>query len=126
LGKGVPAAEMEQITAGFQLKKIAKGDYFVQEGKTSKYLAFITKGLIQYFYLRDGKEITTYVTGANSFLLSLSSFFKQQPSKENVKAISDAEIWAIHYNDMMRLKKESEAFKAFYIAALDFCGACAG
>ncbi len=115
----MPAAEMEQITTGFQLKKIAKGDYFVQEGKTSKYMAFITKGLFQYFYVRDGKEITTYVTGANSFLLSLSSFFKQQPSKENIRAIANAEIWAIHYNDMKRLKKESEAFKAFYIAALE-------
>lgn len=115
----MPAVEVAQITAGFQLKKIAKGDYFVKEGKTSKYMAFITKGLFQYFYLRDGKEITTYVTGANSFLLSLSSFFKQQLSKENVRAIANAEIWAIHYNDMMRLKKESEAFKAFYIAALE-------
>jgi len=115
----VPAAGVAQITAGFQFKKIDKGDYFVQEGKTSKYMAFITKGLFQYFYVRDGKEITTYVTGANSFLLSLSSFFKQQPCKENVRAIANAEIWAIHYTDMMRLKKESEAFKAFYIAALE-------
>lgn len=117
--KGISDAELARITDGFKHKKMLKGDFFVQEGSTSKYLAFITKGLFQYFYLKDGQEITTYVTGANSFLLSLSSFFKQQPSKENIRALGDAEIWQIHYKDLTILKKESEAFKNFYIAALE-------
>lgn len=119
LGKGVPEAAIDEIAAGFKQKTIAKGDYFVQEGSTSKYLAFITKGLFQYFYLKDGKEITTYVTGPDTFLLSLTSFFKQQPSKENIRAITDTEILAIHHTEMMRLKKENEYFRAFYIAALE-------
>lgn len=96
-----------------------RGDFFVEEGKTSKYLAFISKGMFQYFYLKDGKEITTYVSGENTFLASVSSFYKQQPSKEYVRALVDAEIWQIHYNDLAILKKESEAFKVFYIAALE-------
>ncbi|MEI9810151.1 MAG: hypothetical protein WDO16_21050 [Bacteroidota bacterium] len=50
--------EISQIAESFKFKKIAKGHYFVEEGKTSKYLAFISKGLFQYFYARDGKEIT--------------------------------------------------------------------
>ena len=119
LGKGIPESELLQITAAFKFKKISKGDYFAEEGKTSKYLAFITKGLFQYFYLKDGKEITTYVTGENSFLLSLHSFFKQQPGKENVRALADAELWQIHYSDLEKLKTESDAFKTFYIGALE-------
>lgn len=96
-----------------------KGDYFVQEGRTSKYMAFITRGLFQYFYLKDGKEITTYVTGPNAFLLSLSSFFKQAPSLENIRSMTDATILTIHYDEVMRLKKENEGFRAFYIGALE-------
>jgi len=119
LGKGIPPGEISQIANEFKLKKITKGDFFVQEGRTSKYLAFITKGLFQYFYLKDGKEITTYVTGANSFLLSLSSFYRQTPSKENIRALTDAELWAIHYDDLTKLKKESDAFKTFYISAME-------
>lgn len=119
LMKGISAEEIAVITACFKFKKIAKGDFFVQEGKTSKYMAFITKGLFQYFYAKDGKEITTYVTGANSFLVSLSSFFKQQLSKEYVRAIADAEIWQLHIDDLKKLKKGSEAFKNFYIEAME-------
>lgn len=119
LGKGIPASELSQITASFKFRKISKGDFFAEEGKTSKYLAFITKGLFQYFYLKDGKELTTYITGENSFLLSLNSFYKQQPGKENIRALADAELWQIHYSDLQKLKAESEAFKIFYISALE-------
>jgi CRP/FNR family transcriptional regulator, anaerobic regulatory protein len=119
LGKGVPGGEISQIADAFKPKKIGKGDYFVEEGKTSKHLAFITKGLFQYFYSKEGKEITTYITGENTFLASLYSFYKQQPSKEYVRALADSEVWLIHFNDLKKLKAESEAFKTFYITAME-------
>lgn len=117
--KGVPAEELAAITESFKFKKFDKGDYFAEEGKTSKYLGFITKGLFQYFYSKDGKEITTYITGENTFLASVYSFFKQQPGKENIRALADAELWVIHYNDLDRLKSNSNSFRTFYINALE-------
>jgi CRP-like cAMP-binding protein len=119
LGKGVPVSEISPIAEAFKFIKIAKGDFFVEEGKTSKNIAFVTKGLFQYFYSRDGKEITTYVSGANAFLASLISFYKQQPSKEYIRALADSELWTLHYDDLQKLKKESKAFAAFYIGALE-------
>ncbi|MFT3910136.1 MAG: Crp/Fnr family transcriptional regulator [Ferruginibacter sp.] len=119
IGKGFPEKEISQIVEAFKVKKIAKGNYFVEEGKTSKHLAFINKGLFQYFYIKDGKEITTYVSGDNTFLASLYSFFKQKPSKEYVRALADSELWVLHYDDLVKLKTNNEAFKAFYIGALE-------
>lgn len=119
LAKGIPSNEASKITGAFTFKKITKGGYFAEEGKTSKHLAFISKGLFQYFYLKDGNEITTYVAGENNFLASVTSFFKQKPSKEFIRVLTDAELLMIHYNDLNKLKKESEAFKSFYIDALE-------
>lgn len=119
LGSGVPVSEVSPIVEAFQVRKFTKGEYFTEEGKTSKYLAFITKGLFQYFYIKDGKEITTYVSGENTFLASVSSFFKQQPAKEFVRALVDSEVWQVHYDELAKLKSHSEAFRTFYIAALE-------
>lgn len=119
MGKGVPAAELEEVTQAFNHKLFEKGSYFTEEGKTSRYLAFITKGLFQYFYAKDGKEITTYVTGENTFLVSLCSFFRQQPSKEYVRALADSEVWMIHYDDLVKLKYANESFRTFYLKALE-------
>ena len=119
LQQGIPEAELSEIVSAFQFKQIKKGNYFAEEGKPSKHLAFITKGLFQYFYLKDGKEVTTYVTGENTFLASLSSFYKQKPCKEFVRALLDAELLMIHYNDLAKLKDRSNGFRTFYIKALE-------
>ncbi|WP_336517762.1 Crp/Fnr family transcriptional regulator [Pollutibacter soli] len=119
LASGVPASDIETITNAFSFTKITKGNFFAEEGKTSKYLAFITKGFFQYYYLKDGKELTTYVTGENTFLASVASFYRQQPCKEYVRALIDSELWQIHYTDLAKLKVENEAFKSFYINAVE-------
>jgi len=119
LSQGVPVGEVNEIMEAFKFKKLGKGDYFVEEGKTSKQIAFVSKGMFQYFYAKDGKEITTYVSGANAFLASLLSFFRQQPSKEYIRALSDAEIWTLHFNDLDKLRKTNQAFRTFYIGALE-------
>lgn len=119
LQKGISAADVSQIVNAFKFKKINKGAFFTEEGKTSKHLGFIIKGVFQYFYLKDGKEITTYVTAANSFLLSLSSFYKQQPSKEFIRALADAEVFVMHYDDLQKLKTGNKGFKTFYIQAME-------
>jgi len=117
--KGVSSSDITQITNAFTFKKMAKGNFFVEEGKTSKYLAFISKGLFQYFYLKDGKEITTYITGENSFLASVISFYTQKPCKEFVRALTDAELLMLHYHDLTKLKTSNEGFRTFYIEALE-------
>lgn len=119
VNKGVPVAEVARIAEAFTFKKISKGDFFIEEGKTSKHLAFVTKGLFQYFYSKDGKEITTYVSGDNAFLTSLASFYKQKPCKENIRALADSELLMISYKDLEKLKNESEGFRTFYIKALE-------
>lgn len=117
--KGFAGTDAEEMVSAFHPKSYPKGTYFVEEGKTSRYLAFIAQGLFQYFYLKDGKEITTYITGSGTFLASLSSFYRQKPSKEFVRALADSETWVINFEDLNRLKKNSEAFRSFYIEALE-------
>ena len=44
---GFSNQEVEEIANKFSLKNFNKGDYFVKEGKTSKYLGFIENGFFQ-------------------------------------------------------------------------------
>ncbi|TFF35776.1 Crp/Fnr family transcriptional regulator [Mucilaginibacter psychrotolerans] len=119
LGKGIPEAEAAQIVAAFKVKKFAKGEHFIEEGRTSKHLAFINEGIFQYYHLRDGKEVTTYVTGEKTFLASIASFFSQKPSKEYVRALADSEVLQVSYTELAKLKTENQAFRSFYISALE-------
>jgi CRP-like cAMP-binding protein len=109
----------EKLLAQFQPKTYQKADYFVQAGKTNHYLGFVEQGLFQYFYTREGDEITSYVAGKNSFITSLSSFVTQTPAKENIRALTESVVWQIHKKNLAEILQASESFKVFYIQLLE-------
>lgn len=116
--------DAEKVSACFILKKYQKGDLFVEEGKTSKYLGFIEKGFLQYFIIVNGEEKTTYSVGENSFVASLVSFLKQVPARENIRAVVDSNVWVIEKAALIKLQHEIPAFKTFYIGLLEWQICC--
>ncbi len=124
LQSGFTTQEAAAVAALFRPKTMGKGDHFLEEGKTARYLAFIHKGLFQFYFLKDGHEHTTYVVGVHNFLASLSSFISQTPAKENIRALTDAEIWQIHFDDLQQLKTSHQKFKTFYIGVLEHLLIC--
>ncbi|MBC8051900.1 MAG: Crp/Fnr family transcriptional regulator [Sphingobacteriaceae bacterium] len=112
------------IAEKFTLKHYRKGDFFVEEGKTSKHLGYIEKGFLQYFIYLDGEEKTTYSIGANNFVASLVSFLKQVPSRENIRAIAESSIWMIDRNALNELLSSLPSFSAYYTGILEWQICC--
>ena len=124
LQAGFTNKEVEQISNKFSLKNFSKGDYFAEEGKTSKYLGFIEDGFFQYFINLNGEEKTTYSIGANNLVTSLVSFLKQIPSRENIRAVVNSSIWMINKDDFKKLQQAIPTFKDYYIGILEWQVCC--
>lgn len=122
--QGFTTAEIDLIASSFEQKLIRKGDFFVQEGKTSRFLGFIDKGFLQYYINLDGEEKTTYSVGDSNFVVSLVSFFKQIPARENIRAVMDTSLWIIEKSDLTKLQNLIPAFKDFYIGILEWQICC--
>ena len=122
--QGLNEHDAQTISDCFGLKKLKKGDFFVQEGKTSKHLGFIEKGFLQYFIVFDGEEKTTYSVGENSFVASLVSFLKEIPARENIRAVVDTDLWQIDKAALIKLQNEIPAFRTFYIGLLEWQICC--
>ncbi|KAF2518721.1 Crp/Fnr family transcriptional regulator [Flavobacterium salilacus subsp. salilacus] len=99
--------------------------FFLEEGKGSKHLAFIETGIFQYYVITpDGVNRTTYVAHENNFLASLLSFLNEVPSREYIKAMTDAVIHVIDKKDLQQLLLEMDSFKYFYIRLLEWQLVC--
>lgn len=122
--QGFSDDEVELISAKFHHKIFDKGELFVQEGKTSKHLGFVEYGFLQYFVNLDGEEKTTYTVGAGSFVASLVSYLRQEPSKENIRALVKSSVWMIAKDDYMQLQRDIPAFNAFYVGLLEWLICC--
>lgn len=93
-------AEIRNFLQLFEIRKVHKNDFFVQEGEKCREIAFILSGIFRSFYISDqGKDMTYCFRFPNQMMAGYSSFISGCPSRENMQAITDA--------DLMILKKEA-------------------
>ncbi|KIO53836.1 Crp/Fnr family transcriptional regulator [Flavobacterium hibernum] len=95
--------EIEKIDSCFEHEKFNAKEYLSSMGKISNKIFFIIEGLARVHYLKDGKEITTYLSCNEGFIASYSSFINQSPSFENIQCIEDCEVLSISFEKMQFL-----------------------
>lgn len=74
------------------IKKVKKGTRLLNQGEICHDLYWIQKGLLRGFIVKNGKDITTWITGENEFVTSITSYFQGVPAKENIEAIENCTL----------------------------------
>lgn len=116
---GFDTDQQTAVVQQFHRRELSKGSFFVQAGRLSEQLAFVERGLFQFFCDRDGEEITTYTAGPADFVVSLGSFLKNQPARESIRALTDSVIWIIEKPAFQQLRHNLPPFEAFYVGILE-------
>lgn len=98
--------EIEMIDSCFEYESFKAKEFLSEMGKTNNKIFFIVEGLARVYYLKDGKEITTYLSCDDGFIASYSSFINQTQSFENIQCIEDCEVLSITFEKMQFLYKE--------------------
>lgn len=83
----------------------------VNEGNTASNIYFIESGLLRTFHLLDGKEISTYFACDHQFISTFASFITQTPSLEYLEAIEYSVVYALSFQSLTDLYKESSKFE---------------
>ncbi|HMO39875.1 MAG TPA: Crp/Fnr family transcriptional regulator [Saprospiraceae bacterium] len=122
---GFDSTETDKITSNFKQKLFEKGDYFVNEGKTSLQMGFVEQGQFQYYSVTEqGEERTTYISLPNTFVASLLTYLTEMPARENIRALTNSSLWVINKNDVITLQNEIPKFKDFYIKLIEWQICC--
>jgi len=91
--------------------RVSKGEYFVQQGKVCRRLAFIAEGVFRLCMERDGLDITCYFVSENGFVGDPDSFYSRKPSDKNMQALTDALIVGITLDNLQKIYSEYPPFK---------------
>jgi CRP/FNR family transcriptional regulator, anaerobic regulatory protein len=122
---GFDEPQIERITQCFKLLELTRGEFFAKADKVSSSLAFVEQGQLQYYSIdANGEERTTYISLPNTFVASLLSFLNEMPARENIRAITNAKLWVINKEELVRLRNEMEFFKEFYIGLIEWQICC--
>jgi CRP/FNR family transcriptional regulator, anaerobic regulatory protein len=91
---------------------LQKGDYFLQEGQVSRYLAYTLSGLTMHFITADGIEIPCDFTSEGQWLGYLKSFTSGLPADMAIKALEDTRLLKLSAGDMQLLFQVQPKFMA--------------
>ena len=97
------AEEHDALQSILGYKQLKRKEYFLRQGQVCRHLALIVKGYVRLFYLVDGEEITKDFNFENWICGSYASFSMQQPSRFNIIAMEDCELYLIGREDLYRL-----------------------
>jgi CRP-like cAMP-binding protein len=90
---------------------IPKDGYILKAGQISKRICFVKRGLLWAYFLKDGNPVAAWFMKEGSFVVSITSFYHQEISKEFIQASEETEILYVTFEELENA----------YVTYPDFC-----
>ncbi|RLB97185.1 MAG: Crp/Fnr family transcriptional regulator [Deltaproteobacteria bacterium] len=87
----------------FRERHYKKGDTFLQDGSICRNLAFIQKGAMMCYYVKNGKRYIDEFSLDHEFITDYSSFIHQTPSDKTIECLEDSTVFSISYDSLQTL-----------------------
>ncbi|HZL11044.1 MAG TPA: Crp/Fnr family transcriptional regulator [Prolixibacteraceae bacterium] len=100
-----------------EIRHLKKNEYLLKVGQVCRHGYYINAGsLVQTFQNHNGKEIVQgfYIDDDFSFLTSISSYFSEQSSNFQIKALENCEILEFSKSHLEQMSKEFLEFSIYY------------
>jgi len=96
--------EWHSIEPLFERREYKKNETILEEGKVCRNFYFLESGLIRFFYIVDGDDITKTFTIAPYCFTSKNSFRKQVAANECIQALDKTVVWQISFEQYKKLE----------------------
>jgi CRP-like cAMP-binding protein len=84
-------------------KRVEKGHTLIRQDTVCQYLYFIESGLTRTYYIKDGRDVTDWISVENTFACSIISFITRMPDRRNIETLEDSLLHALHHDDLETL-----------------------
>jgi len=85
---------------------LPRGHRLLQPGGICRHLYFIEKGLTRTYYIKDGKDVTDWISAEGTFAVSIISFLTHQPDRRGIELLEDSTLYAFSYTDLENLYRQ--------------------
>lgn len=91
----------------------SKGYVLVKPETTCRHLYFIEAGLTRTFYLKDGKDVTDWISLEGMFAVSIVSFLTGVPDIRGIETLESSVLWSISRDALETLYAQHPAIERF-------------
>ncbi len=105
--------ELKLIDHYFEIKKLNKKDFLLQNGKICNFIGFISEGTIRHFHIKAGSEKTCDISFENSWVTDFQSFTNNTACIMNLQAMEDTTIFLIKKENLFNLYNKCNKYETF-------------
>lgn len=111
----LPLSRDEFITFASLLtqRRLAKHEPFLRAGDVCTHIAFISRGCLRYYYLKEGSEFNGQFFFEGAWVGDYHSFLTGQPSVQYIDALEEAELLIMSRADLLALYDQQPRFERF-------------
>ncbi|MEM7127130.1 MAG: Crp/Fnr family transcriptional regulator [Chloroflexota bacterium] len=102
LAQFVPLTEEEFgfFAAQLHVTRLRAKEIWQLEGEIGTKLAFVNQGLLRHYYSKGDEEVTAQFYFESDWVGDLISYLIQEPSKMNIQALEDTELFVLFIRDI--------------------------
>ncbi len=100
----------EAILAAAVRARLPAHQLLLKPGQVARQVYFLESGLVRGYTLLHGREISSWFMQQGDFVISILSFFTQQPSEEYLELLEAGTVYSIHFDQLQKLYREFPEF----------------
>ena len=116
---GVLPADTTALFAMTRMVKLEANDIYIREGDTERRLAFIEKGVMRAYIIKDnGDEATLFLRWEEQFIASHDTIINRQPSRFIYRALEPTTLLEMDYDvleTVLKTHPEYEPLRNFFL-----------
>lgn len=109
----IEESTLQTILSNFKIKKVKKGELILKRGQIAYQYFYIKSGALRFFYGESDQQLTAWVVLKNEFFAEISSLSPQKPTRFNIEAIENSELFYIDKPEMEKLYKQFPVWQYF-------------
>lgn len=106
----VSAALQEALEAAVQREELPARQLLLRPGQVARRLYFVERGLVRGYALHTGQEVSSWFMSEGDFVISIVSFFTQQPSTEYLELLEPSVVYSIDHKQLDALYRAFPEF----------------
>lgn len=117
---GYQESSLNRFIAALKPRYFKQGEWILQPNQIENFLSFVDAGIVRYFMLADGKEITFDFAFAQSFYTAYDSFYSRKNTAIYIEAMTDCKLYSITYDALHHLYNECNTAKELGTLATEY------
>lgn len=105
--------ELDLIDSVFESVMVNKKGYLFQENQVCDFVAFIQKGSIRHYHIKDGVEKTCDISFEAAWVTDFQSFTRETPGKMNLQAMEDSTLLLVRKPNLLKLYAMCSKYETF-------------